>query len=112
MKLQTIHEATYAGDHPIVTEIKQALKTNQPVDVVINDQVRGQEAVQGIVKSFGEPSNEHEEELIGMSKMMVWNFPDNRLQVIIQGDRTIVELFQLGKRKTKLLQRMRRRQTR
>ena len=112
MKLQTIHEASYAGHHPIVTEIKQALENNEPVDIVINDKMKSQKAVQGIVKSFGEPNIDDEAGETDMStKVMVWDFPGNRLQLIIQGDRTIVELYS-KKKPTKFFLRMRRRQTR
>lgn len=116
----TLTEARYAGVHPIVTEIKQALENDEPVDIVIEDRKKGSEAIRGIVKSFGEPSYVEDDE--GMYKTMVWNLPHKRLQVIIQDDRTIIELFyfsatkksglKMMKATDSKLQRMRRRQAR
>ena len=113
MKLKQIQEARYAGDHPIIIDIKKAIAYNEPVDVVMDSQ-QAVAAIEGIVKAFGEPTEVGDEE--GMSKLMRWDIPGNRIQVIVQGDRTIIEMFAYGETKKRksapLLQRMRRRQTR
>ncbi len=117
MKLEQLQEAGYAGNHPIVIEIKTAIAFNEPVDVEMDSQ-QAVAAIKGIVKAFGEPQPD-EEGLEWMNTMMRWDLPDgNRLQVIVQGNRTVIEMFSFGESKNKkrkstpLLQRMRRRQTR
>ena len=94
-------------------EIKKAIAYNEPVDVVMDSQ-QAEAAIEGIVKSFGEPTEVDDEE--GMSKLIRWDLPGNRLQVIIQGNRTIIEMFAFGKNTksatSSLMQRMTRRQTR
>ena len=113
MKLTDLQEAQYAGDHPIVAELKQALENDKPVDVVVSGEM-SRTAVEGIHKAFGQPTQQHDEE--GMNQSYVWDLPGNRLQVIIQGERTIIELFAFGEDKKRksapLMRRMQRRQVR
>ncbi len=114
MKLKQLQEARYAGDHPIVIDIKKAIAYNEPVDVVMDSQ-RAVAAIEGIVKAFGEPQVD-EEGMEGMNTLMRWDLPGNRLQVIIQSDRTIIEMFAFGENTksatSSLMQRMQRRRTR
>jgi len=110
MKLSHLQEAQYAGDHPLVTEIKTAIAFNKPVDVAMDSEM-AKAAVKGIVNSFGEPSQVHDEE--GLNLVMVWDIPGNRIQVIIQGNRTVIEMFAFGENKKResapLMRRMQRR---
>lgn len=89
-----LHEARYAGDHPIVRDIKQALKFNRGYETVIQDEKDSRSAIKEITRAFGEPVR-RDIETPAKYGLVLWDIPpDNTLQILFgQGAQTTVELF-------------------
>ncbi len=83
MKLAQLHEARYAGDHPIVKKIKAEIaKGGYDFFTKIEDVVKAENAEKGILAGFGPPDEQGpatEDEY----RSMIWNLDDERtLQLV------------------------------
>lgn len=80
-----LHEARYAGEHPIVTGIKSALAREADFYINIKDKKRADAAERGIIAAFGQPDEQGpatEDEY----RNMLWYLPDEIMQLqIIDG---------------------------
>ena len=83
MKLAQLHEAGYAGEHPIVKKIKAEIASGG-YDFFhnIEDAVKAENAEKGILAGFGPPDEQGpptEDEY----RNMIWNLDDERtLQIV------------------------------
>ena len=59
MKLAQIHEARYAGDHPIVKDIKATIKSGEnDYRMNIDDRKKAKDVERGILDAFGSPDEQ------------------------------------------------------
>jgi len=80
-----IHEARYAGEHPVVKAIKSALAREADFYINIKDKKRAEAAERGIIAGFGPPDEQGpatEDEY----RNLLWYLPDEIMQLqIIDG---------------------------